>query len=1177
MQILSRTLNLKPSSNYLNHQVSVSDTESVHTPKTRRHSASSPWVHYTDFFKNKSFLIPDTVAFAKILPYFKATPGFSSKYKITLVELVGYEAYFVEQWISSREPNSLIVTYTGDQQDRILAYHVQSMLTNVKADTAALTPIDEWPTPFVTYLVKQLESPFCVATDTNMGYAFITNLAQLNPFLSLIEAKTGNITVDYELFVVNHNLRELGCGSRSAATTDEPSKSMELKFKSTFRIDHRVNINYAVISLIHVAQLCLYFFGLLDPIYCDGLYCDKTEIAVNQWWTVVSKVPLYTQIIKNRPPNFSSCDSIQAIIGFTSLCRYLLELGGNNFGVPKDLIEVKKMSASIKRFQKHLKISETAIFDVETVTRLFDWAQNIKASQNITKDLSKMKSLVKNTVLDLTSGKNLQSIAQNANISPFHVASNFESSRFINCQNMDDFKHIPLGRQLSYLLYHTGKPIDLQKNTLAMETINEAAAVTGNSNLLNGVRKLTNQLNIPSTETKPQQVTVKINGHDENVILSDEETHMDNHETGEEDDVASIANSYKKEADINKKLKRKFRIKLTTPMLSSDEEGNVKSGGNESSDDGEDIIGITSYRPNGKKNRDVFKSSRSGSIRNGSTDDTEAGDGFVMEGNKLSIAPRKHRGSSLSSHFRMPRKHNNDHVEDDTLISDSEYYQSTKSSRRNTQVINNPKEVNNIKCVYASPHVISTGEFSDSFASAKGDAAIEQINDFDSEYDYEQGFEYDYEVDGEKDLKSKSNKLEPYNHTTNSGIPSAVDVSQKYQENGESIDEEYTKFKKRLKRRHSIPMMPCEMNKYAIQMLSKDKQERNSNPEHRFWSRTNVLSNWDQLGNSNGTNLANNNSPVESDTVGLRRNRSLYGSISINTMESQMPSYRPVIIFSSPMTRKPLRRSTSFSTLENSFTFDGENSDVYGFEVSNKQFLTAEVLAMYYLKLQARYQLDLVRRTGYALKTLQDRARSINENFDFEQPVTSPVSISYSATRGEEVKAIAKYHELEDKIKNTSKDNARLKYELRLLLQKTKEVENNLKTLQDFKIRTLNSKIESMMCGVKMSGYYASKFQQLIGDDTKEQVKQNVEGEVYLTDGCINWKNLSWRKVYSNPRILIYLFFHMLLCTVLRRVDPRKVEERWKQIDKNQTVTMVIKSLYAPQTPTKTDDDDDVK
>lgn len=1150
----------------MTNQLPVSDTESIHSPGTRRHSASSPWIHYADFFKNKSFLIPDTVAFAKIVPFFKAVPGFSSKYKITLVELVGYEAYFVEQWISSREPNSLIVTYTGDQQDRILAYHVQSLLTDVRAENVVLTPHDEWPAPFVTYLVKQLESPFCVATDTNMGYAFITNLAQLNPFLSLIEAKTGNITVDYELFVVNHNLRKLGCGSRSAATTDEPSKSMELKFKSTFRIDHRVNINYAVISLIHVAQLCLYFFGLLDPIYCDGLFCEKTEAAVDQWWTVVSKVPLYTQIIKNRPPNSSTCDSIQAIIGFTSLCRYLLELGGNSFGVPKDLLDVKKMSAAITRFQKYLKISETSMFDVETLTRLFDWAQNIKASQNITKDLSKMKSIVKNTVLDITSGKNLQSIAQNANISPFHIASNYDSSRFINCQNLDDLKHIPLGKQLSYLLYHTGKPIDLQRHTLSMETIYQTAAVTSNTNLLKGVRKLTNQLNMPSSELKPQQVTAKINGQDDHLTFSDDDIHLDTYETNGDNDAASAANSYKKEADINKKLKRKFRIKLTTPIISSDEESNAKATSGYSSDDADEIAGITSYRPNEKKNRDAYRSSRSSSFRHSlvKDEDTDAGEGYAVDGNKLTIAPRKHRGSSMSSHFRMSRRNQNDNLEDESLVSDSDYYQSNKSSRRNTQVNNEAREVNNIKCVYASPHAIGTGEFSDSFASAKGDATIHHLNDFDSEYDYEQGFEYDYEVDGEKDLKNHS-KPEPYEQDANQEIHLP-----KYEQKAEIMDEEYAKFKKRVKRRHSIPMMPSEMNKYAIEMISKDKQERNSNPEHRFWSRTNVMSNWEYnnagAGAGAGANAANTNLTGESDAVGLRRNRSLYGSQSIHTLDSQLPSYRPVIIFSTPITRKPLKRSASYSTLESCLTYDGENSDVFGYEVSDKRFLTAEVLAMYYLKLQTRYQLDLLRRTGHAVKNLQKNARSVVENFEFDQNPTSPVSMTYAASRSEEHKAIAKYNELEDKIKNTSKDNARLKYELRLLLQKTKEVENNLKTLQDFKIRSLNSKIDSMMCGVKMSGYYASKFQQLLCNDTKEKMNNAVEGEqVYLAGGCIDWKNLSWRKVYSNPRILIFLFFHMLLCTVLRRVDPRKVEERWKQIDKDQTVTMVIKSLYAPQ------------
>lgn len=1206
--------------------------------RSRSRGGSNPWLQYSDFFANKSFLIPDTIAFSRILPYFNSLPGYASRFEISLVELVGYEAYFVEQWISSRSSNTLIVTYTGDQSDRIIAYHVQALSKNLKLepppaihavsgnshnDSPAL-PFDNWPPKFISYLIEQLESPFSVATETSLGYAFITNLAQLNPFLSLIDAKTGKIADDYILFVVNYNLKKLGCGSRSAATTDEPSKSMESKFKTAFKIHQKTPVNYAVIDLIMITQTFLHYYGLLDPIYCDGLFCEKTEFAIVEWWKMISDIPLAMHIIKIKPPTCHPNDSIQAIIGFTVLCRYLLELGGNNFSVPKDPLEVKRMKESFTKFQKHFKIETTATLNSETLHRLLDWGQNIKASQNLAKDLSKVKNLVKNTVIDITSGKNLQIIAQNATASPFylHSSSNYDHGKMINCQNIEHVKHMSLGKQLNYLFYGTGKPVNLNEESLSNSEIKRIAASTTNNFIVNNVKKLKSQLSLQSLSNQKSttnnfldlknisNVTLNIFDRDHEHVNSDsDEKDYEKHKgfsDAEIDDVINNSNDFYEESNINDKIKKKMKSILPSSYLSSDDElcnevngADPLSGYNNDNCTNE----IAVYTPNKKYNRPKIVSSRTGSVGARS----ENGGENYMD----------HDGTSIHFYSPIKRRQNLDvgnideALIDDEILTDSEFNsKSNLNSRRNTDSKENARGL--LRTVYASPHAISTGEFSDPTSRVNSVSKFNNDphnktygsgydNDSDGVYEYEHGFEYDYEVDGINRSSGHSRKPSNMNSATNHSRKASSNldgkgihhyqnrnhlatnhnyidytvqnnVSNEKQSNQTENDMDYAKFMKRVRRRHSIPIIEAEMNQYAIEMKSKmDKMDKSASKTSRnMWDCTNP-NNYSLESDTNLEDLKDSFNLPDS----MPRKKSIFGSQSFNTigsLDSTYVSMSSIILYSNKVKKTPLRRCRSFGSLEHSLIFD-KSSDVYGFEYVDKQFLTPEVLALKYLKLESKYQIDMVQQSYISAKNSKLTSMQLLEQINLDKNPATCVSIRYNTMGIDVNKAVGRYYELEDKLKNTVKSNARLKYELRLLLQKTKEIENNLKTLQNFKIKTLQSKISAIGSSFKVYDKEAedlksdsehckeaaSKEKDVNGDDQCTPIMERL----YADDGGIDWKSISWKAIWENPYILVYLFFHLILCTLLHRVDTKMVEQRWREIDKNQTVTMIIRKLYA--------------
>ena len=273
---------------------------------------------------------------------------------VTAVErrniLHGYELYLVEQWACSRkEPTLVITTYTGDQS--------QSIAVGVLS-----VPADEstW-SPRLRLYFNAIHQYHARSRDTSLGELFVTNLNSFPSALTVISVPDGDIRQHRRLFIVNENLRRLGCSGRSALTLTEPSPATQAKFYELYKISDKVPFFQAIIELVKLCQVALFIFGKLEQEYIDGLLCDVTEQAVGNWWTEVGA----------EHYNFEPTDG--GILGPTTVAALLgMLLGARNrlqqYGVPmpKDVFEIEGTKRGIASFQKSQKLDRTRRLDRQT-------------------------------------------------------------------------------------------------------------------------------------------------------------------------------------------------------------------------------------------------------------------------------------------------------------------------------------------------------------------------------------------------------------------------------------------------------------------------------------------------------------------------------------------------------------------------------------------------------------------------------------------------------------------------------------------------------------------------------------------------------------------------------------------------------------------------------------------
>ncbi|KAK6455232.1 uncharacterized protein RJT20DRAFT_129967 [Scheffersomyces xylosifermentans] len=310
----------------------------------------------------------------------------------------GFDIYLVEQWVNDRKIGTVISTFTGNPSSKVAVVRFTIMKKQSKY----------YPVRFQEYLnelmlnhskIKQMDENNLAQTVTNTRASvgdislsnssfngslaslstadfstnevcFVTNLSSLPSNLNLIPIASGDPRTIETAFVINSDLKKLQCSGRSVSlVTDKMSDANEDKFRQMYKI-YNVNIpvKFAIRELVNVIQICLFYFDLLDPKYCDGLLCNKTEEAILNWWNLIG-LPHFN-IKPNPKQGVLPSRTVAAIISLVLSIKLRLQLIGG-CDVPKDAFDFENFMLSIGQFQKQYKLEKRHKLDLETLNKLF--------------------------------------------------------------------------------------------------------------------------------------------------------------------------------------------------------------------------------------------------------------------------------------------------------------------------------------------------------------------------------------------------------------------------------------------------------------------------------------------------------------------------------------------------------------------------------------------------------------------------------------------------------------------------------------------------------------------------------------------------------------------------------------------------------------------------------------
>lgn len=268
-------------------------------------------------------------------------------------KIEGYEIYLVEQWACSRShPTFLITTYTGNPSDVVLA-----TVISVPADEA------DW-SPRMRLYFDSLNQYHARRKETPYGTLLITNLSGFPSSLTVIPIPGGDMKKYREIFFVNENLKRLGCSGRLGIKLAPPSSATEAKFHQLYRTSEKIPFNSSVIELVKLCQVALVLFGKLEPEFADGLLCDVTERAVNDWWL-------------EHGSEYYTVEPHDGILGPTTVAALLGMLMGArnrlsacNAPVSKDVFDIESTKRGIAHFQKSQHMPRTRRLDRQTLGKL---------------------------------------------------------------------------------------------------------------------------------------------------------------------------------------------------------------------------------------------------------------------------------------------------------------------------------------------------------------------------------------------------------------------------------------------------------------------------------------------------------------------------------------------------------------------------------------------------------------------------------------------------------------------------------------------------------------------------------------------------------------------------------------------------------------------------------------
>lgn len=303
------------------------------------------------------------------------------------VEIPGFESYIVEQWACQRRVSIVISSFTGNPEDVVLASSL--LVPESKQD---------W-SPALLDFMEQLSRMHMLPMETKQGIMFVSNLSSFPSNNTLISLQR-SFSQGLELFYVNEDLKRLKCMGRLAVRCAAPTDASMAAFYKSFKVSSQVPPQFAVVELITLVQIGLYYTDLLPGEFVDGLCCDYTTKAIEQWWQKFGRV-----IHGDKQPQPVSATSLAGIIGFVMGIRDRLSLLG--YRIPKDPFAVQAFMHCIYQFQKGEKLEKTRKLNEPTARRLFEvTARHTTRAPDLYKSLkSSMKESLsgkeRNTIEDI--------------------------------------------------------------------------------------------------------------------------------------------------------------------------------------------------------------------------------------------------------------------------------------------------------------------------------------------------------------------------------------------------------------------------------------------------------------------------------------------------------------------------------------------------------------------------------------------------------------------------------------------------------------------------------------------------------------------------------------------------------------------------------------------------------
>jgi hypothetical protein len=255
-------------------------------------------------------------------------------------------------------------------------------------------PSDEnaW-SPRLRIYFQAISQAYAKEKETPLGMLMVTNLSSFPSALTVIPIPEGDVRKHKEDFIVNENLKRMGCSGRAAMNLQPPQASTIAKFHHLYRTSETVPLYQSVMELVRICQIALVMYDKLQPAYIDGLLCDFTEKAINDWWTDIGTY-------------FYNVEPSDGILGPTTVAALLgLLIGAYNrlkafgAGVGKDVLDILSMKRAIGHFQKGQKMEKTRRLDRETLDRL-----HRATAKNASGEGWTVPKAVKSTVAEL-SGK----------------------------------------------------------------------------------------------------------------------------------------------------------------------------------------------------------------------------------------------------------------------------------------------------------------------------------------------------------------------------------------------------------------------------------------------------------------------------------------------------------------------------------------------------------------------------------------------------------------------------------------------------------------------------------------------------------------------------------------------------------------------------------------------------